>query len=195
MTVTRRAAALGLLTLPAATGAGCKLYSDPAPARLGGALVDKGATVMAALRASAEHGVLVEALERTGLADELESPGPWTVLAPDDAAFAGLRPKADAAQLRSDEGLVRLVLLTHQFDAVITREEIEAALPVMDGRTTALARNGQAIGFGRRGGALSALDMRDRHATFGVMDARASNGIVHALDNVLLPSSEPLAEP
>lgn len=176
--------------------AGCRLYSDPPPVVIGGTAVSKDASVMEALRGSSEHARFVEALDAAGVSGDLEEAlGPYTVFAPTDAAFTTLRPKSAAAQIAEDPGFVKQMLLNHIVSARLTSEDILAALPKLSHGSKVIARNNEVILLKGDEEKLQTLDMRKRVATIVTRDAIAANGIVHVIDNVLLPRAEAVASP
>ena len=180
----------------AATGlAGCRLYSDPEPVVIGGAAVSPEASVMTALRNSSRHRRFVAALERAGVAEILERGDAfYTVFAPSDDAYEMIRPKAAIPQLEEPDFL-KQTLRGHIVAARLTREDIELALPQLNGRTKIIALNNQVLRITGGDEALRILDTRNRSARITVMDAVAQNGIVHVIDGLMLPGAETVASP
>jgi len=189
MTHSRRWALLllGALALPALGG--CAFYSDPPPVVIGGNAVAKDRSAMEALRASSDHRRFVEALDASGVAEKVAGVGPITVFAPTDAAFAALRPKRDAARLANDPEFLEQVLLGHMIRATLTREDFIEDFPQLNGKTKVFALNGQVVQFEGDPNAPRLVDLRRRVTTVTVADAIASNGIIHVVDNLLLPET------
>jgi uncharacterized surface protein with fasciclin (FAS1) repeats len=117
---------------------------------------------------------LVAAVQAAGLVDVLKRPGPLTVLAPTDEAFAKI-PKADLDALMKDKAKLATVLQYH----VLTGNVSAADLKMMKSFGTA---QGQRIQIDSSGGAL-----KINNATVVKPDVPASNGVIHVIDTVLLP--------
>lgn len=117
---------------------------------------------------------LVAAVQAAGLVDVLKRPGPLTVLAPTDDAFAKI-PKADLDALMKDKAKLSAVLQYH----VLTGNVSAADLKLMKDFGTA---QGQRIQISSAGGSL-----KINNATVVKPDVAASNGVIHVIDTVLLP--------
>lgn len=117
---------------------------------------------------------LVAAVQAAGLVDVLKRPGPLTVLAPTDEAFAKI-PKADLDALMKDKAKLSAVLQYH----VLTGNVSAADLKMMKDFGTA---QGQRIQISSAGGSL-----KINNATVVKADVPASNGVIHVIDTVLLP--------
>jgi len=174
---------------------GCSFYREPPPVVIGGNPVAKDQPIMAALRASSEHQRFVAALEAAGLDAELEGIGPFTVFAPTDSAFDGLMPQVDKEQIANDPGLMKQVLLGHIVPARLKSEGLRFAFPQLNGKTKVFALNKQVITVAGEIKDPFLIDMRERTAAVTRRDAIAANGIVHVLDNVLLPEGEASTSP
>lgn len=144
--------------------------------------------------ASPQFSSLVAALRFASVDGDLVSllagPGRFTVLAPTDAAFDALArelthdPRATAAALLvpHNRALVRAVLQYH----VLAARALEAEVPL--GRPIDPALPGTAsFVVNRSGGVLTVTDARHRTSRIVATDVFASNGVVHAIDRVLLP--------
>jgi uncharacterized surface protein with fasciclin (FAS1) repeats len=166
------AAAL-LLVLPAsaafagpAGGSGGKAVHAPAQARAD--IVDT------AVRAG-QFKTLVAALQAAGLVDTLKGAGPFTVVAPTDAAFAAL-PAGTVDTLLKPENRDRLAILTYH---VVPGRVTAAQVAGMDAATTV---QGGTVAIAASGGAVTVNGARVVGA-----DVAASNGVIHVIDKVLLP--------
>ncbi|MHC4894850.1 MAG: fasciclin domain-containing protein, partial [Planctomycetota bacterium] len=126
---------------------------------------------------------LVAALKAADLVGALEGDGPFTVFAPTDAAFAAL-PEGVLASLLEPENKAQLAsILTYH----VAPGALDAAAVV--GRTRIATLNGQSASVRVDGGA-PFIDGA------GVVTAniRCSNGVVHLIDSVILPSDDNLVE-
>ncbi len=122
---------------------------------------------------------LVAAVQAAGLADALKGEGPFTVFAPNDAAFAKL-PKSAIEDLLEPGNRAKLTsILTYH--VVSGRVASDKALK-LDFATTL---NGQRIDLEVKGGALY-VDGAQVVAT----DIETSNGVIHVIDSVIMPADE-----
>lgn len=120
---------------------------------------------------------LAAALEAAGLVETLQGDGPFTVFAPTDEAFAKL-PSGTVESLLLPENQDKLV-------AILTYHVV--AGKVTSGQVVALESaqtvNGQAISIQTDNGVV----MID-NATVSAVDIMASNGVIHVIDEVILPN-------
>ncbi len=128
---------------------------------------------------AAENGsfdTLVQAVQAAGLVDTLSSEGPFTVFAPTDEAFANLPDGAlDALLLPENQDLLTEILTYHVVpDAVMSEDLAPGAVPSLNGD---LAVNVTPEG----------VSVND--ASVIQPDVEASNGIIHVIDQVLIPPS------
>ena len=130
-----------------------------------------------------ELSILVEAVLAAGLAPTL-STGSLTVFAPTNSAFAALLTELGVTKeaLLADKALLTAVLTYHVLGTAVARADIpagKAITPVSGGffkiETT---------------GGLKVTDGRNRISNITATDIRASNGVVHLVDRVLLPANK-----
>jgi uncharacterized surface protein with fasciclin (FAS1) repeats len=124
--------------------------------------------------AAGSFKTLVAAVQAANLVEVLKRPGPLTVLAPTDEAFAKI-PKADLDALMKDKAKLAQVLQYH----VLTGNVAAADLKMMKDFGTA---QGQRIQLTSSGNTL-----KINNATVIKSDISASNGVIHVIDTVLLP--------
>jgi uncharacterized surface protein with fasciclin (FAS1) repeats len=125
--------------------------------------------------------VLTEAVAAAGLADELAS-GEFTLFAPNDGAFLTFLNDQDMSygQLLADQTLLQDVLSYHLVPGTVTVEDIQA------GQNSLQTVNGANLNFGFNSGT-SRVTINNGAASVEHPDIFASNGVVHIIDNVLLP--------
>lgn len=135
-------------------------------------------------RGDARFSILAEAIEAGDLTGTLTGPGPYTVFAPTDAAFAALLTELNItkAQLLADKTLLRMVLQYH----VVAGAVPKASVPLGKAITPV---GGGFFKVDLQGSALVVTDGRNRTATITQTDVMASNGVLHAIDKVLLPAN------
>jgi uncharacterized surface protein with fasciclin (FAS1) repeats len=129
--------------------------------------------------AAGQFTTLAAALEAAGLVETLKGPGPFTVFAPTDAAFAKL-PAGTVETLLEPANKDDLI-------AVLTYHVVPAALPAADvvKYDAAETVNGATLDIDAGGGSVRVND-----ATVTSADVMASNGVIHVIDTVLIPASE-----
>jgi uncharacterized surface protein with fasciclin (FAS1) repeats len=126
--------------------------------------------------AAGDFGTLVAAVQAAGLVETLKGPGPFTVFAPTDAAFAAL-PAGTVESLLMPENIdqLRSILTYHVAPALYPAASLAGShgvVPTVNGQTLSVdGTNGVMVGG----------------ATVIMPDVVASNGIIHAIDAVLLP--------
>jgi uncharacterized surface protein with fasciclin (FAS1) repeats len=136
----------------------------------------QGRTIVDIAVADGRFDTLVAAVTAAGLADTLSSPGPFTVFAPTDAAFAALGDDLIADLLADPDGLLTDILLYH----VVAGEVPASAVVTLSNATTV---NGAPVFIEVVDGGV----VLDRQVNVIITDIRASNGIIHVIDSVLLP--------
>jgi uncharacterized surface protein with fasciclin (FAS1) repeats len=121
-----------------------------------------------------QFSTLVSLVEDAGLASTLSGNANYTVFAPTNAAFAKV-PKKTLNALAADRKLLRKVLLYH-----VVPGRLPASKVLMS--DSAKTAEGAKVRFSVKGKAVYVNDAR-----VITPDIRCSNGIVHAIDSVLLP--------
>lgn len=122
-------------------------------------------------------GTLVAAVQAAGLVDTLKGPGPFTVFAPTDAAFAAL-PAGTVENLLKPENIdqLRAVLTYHVVPGKVTSDQLAGQFisvgTVQGGTVTVDGRSGVMVG----------------NASVQKADIETSNGVIHVIDKVLIPS-------
>ncbi len=119
---------------------------------------------------------LVAAVKAAGLVDTLKGEGPYTVFAPTDEAFAKL-PAGTVENLLKAENKDKLVaILTYH---VVSGKVMAADVVTL---TSAATVQGQSVNVATNNGAVMIND-----ATVVKADVKATNGVIHVIDTVLLP--------
>lgn len=123
--------------------------------------------------ADARFSMLVKALKEAGLVDTLKGAGPFTVFAPTDAAFAKV-PADKLNMLMKDKQILRSVLMYHVMSGKVMAGDARTMMAPMMGGSSANVRVGD--------GMVMVDEARVVQA-----DVVASNGVIHAIDAVLMP--------
>jgi uncharacterized surface protein with fasciclin (FAS1) repeats len=126
--------------------------------------------------AAGDFTTLVAAVQAAGLVDALKGPGPFTVFAPTDAAFAAL-PAGTVEALLQDIPALTEILLYHVIPGKVM------AADVSDGLMAATLQ-GSKVDF-----SVSAGSVKINDANIVATDIEASNGVIHVIDQVILPPS------
>ena len=115
---------------------------------------------------------LVTAVKAAGLVDTLKGPGPFTVFAPTDEAFAKL-PKATLDALLKDKAALTKVLTYHVVAGKVMAADVKAGkVKTVQGQELTVATTGSVTVDG---------------AKVTATDIAASNGVIHVIDTVMLP--------
>jgi len=122
--------------------------------------------------AAGNFKTLATALQAAGLVDTLKGKGPFTVFAPTDEAFAKI-PKADLDALLKDKAKLTAVLTYHVVPGKVMAADVKA------GKVKTV--QGQELTVSTSMGVM--VDQSKVIAT----DVAASNGVIHAIDTVLMP--------
>jgi len=138
---------------------------------------------------SKDHTTLVAAVKAAGLVDTLSSPGPFTVFAPINAAFAKL-PAGTVDNLLKPENKDTLtkVLTYHVVPGRMTAVNLMKAVKDGEGEAKLKTVAGETIVVKQAGpGKLSITDSKGDVAMVTIADVLQSNGVIHVIDTVLLP--------
>lgn len=135
-------------------------------------------TVVDVIINSDDHTILEEAVIAAGLVETLQGPGPFTVFAPTDAAFANLPPAVLEAALNDPQGLLTEILFYHVVN------DIALSGDLFDGQEI-VTLNGLSITV-----AIIDGDVYINDALVTVADIITDNGVVHVIDAVLVPTEE-----
>lgn len=131
-------------------------------------------TIVQVASGNADFETLVTAVQAANLAGTLGSGGPYTVFAPTNAAFEKL-PSGAVQNLLGDEPQLRSVLTYHVVSGRLTAAELQ-------GRSYVTTLNGERLAVRVANGRVMV-----GNATVVTADVAASNGVIHAIDTVLMP--------
>jgi uncharacterized surface protein with fasciclin (FAS1) repeats len=145
-------------------------------------------TIVDAAVASSSHSTLVAAVKAAGLVDTLAGPGPFTVFAPTDDAFAKL-PEGTVATLLEPENRDTLtkVLTYHVVPGRITAPELLQLIEQGGGEATLDTVAGGTLTARVKGGEVVIVDETGGKATVKQADLVQSNGVIHVTDSVSMP--------
>jgi uncharacterized surface protein with fasciclin (FAS1) repeats len=137
---------------------------------------------------SKDHTTLVAAVKAAGLVETLKGPGPFTVFAPTNAAFAALPAGTVDTLLKPENKAMLSGILTYH---VVAGKMDAAALTkaITEGKGTAMLKTvaGGTLTAKAAGGKVMVMDEKGGSATVTIADVVQSNGVIHVVDKVLLP--------
>lgn len=154
-----------------------------APATLADHHMEKGKTHAAAPKVkdivstavdAGSFKTLAKALTAAGLVDTLKGKGPFTVFAPTDAAFAKV-PKATLDALLKDKEALKKVLLYHVVSGNVMAKDVVKlkSAKTAQGSNVSISIKGKTV--------------KINQANVTTADIKASNGVIHVIDSVILP--------
>ncbi|QEL17733.1 fasciclin domain-containing protein [Limnoglobus roseus] len=140
------------------------------------ARADDTKTIAEVIAGSKDHTILLALVKEAGLAETLSGKGEWTVFAPTDEAFKKI-DKDTLAKVKGDKELLKKVLLTHAVKGTWGAAEVVK----LDGKEVETLS-----------GTKFTIHAKDKTVTVGdakvtATDLKASNGVVHVIDTVLMP--------
>ncbi len=133
-------------------------------------------TIVDVAQGSDQFSILVEAVVRAGLVDDLSSAGPFTVFAPTNQAFtaAGI---TDVSEIPVDD--LRNILLYHVLSGRVLASQVTTGeVPtLLQGANLSIVVDGGNVTINETASVITA-------------DIEASNGVIHAIDNILMPPTD-----
>ena len=182
------AAAALALTATVAAPLAAELMSEKT-VNVGGAPMYPSKNIIQNAVNSKDHTTLVAAVKAAGLVDTLSGPGPFTVFAPTNAAFAKL-PAGTVDNLLKPENKAMLVkvLTYHVVPGRMTAVNLMKAVKDGEGAAKLKTVAGEDIWVKQAGpGKLTITDSKGDVAMVTIADVLQSNGVIHVIDTVLLP--------
>ena len=127
---------------------------------------------------------LVAAVKAAGLVQTLKSPGPFTVFAPTDTAFAAL-PEGTVEALLKDVPKLTAILTYHVIQGKVAAADVMKM--TKNGPAEAKTVQGQSVTLKTQGILSKSVHVND--AKVVVPDIAATNGIIHVIDKVIMPEN------
>jgi uncharacterized surface protein with fasciclin (FAS1) repeats len=137
---------------------------------------------------SKDHTTLVAAVKAAGLVETLSSPGPFTVFAPTNAAFAKL-PAGTVETLVKPEnkGTLTTILTYHVVAGRLTAADIAAKAMANGGKAVLTTVQGHTLTVAKGHHGWTITDAKGGVSNITIADALQSNGVIHVIDGVLMP--------
>jgi len=136
-------------------------------------------TIVETAQSLSDFSILVDAVIAAGLVETLSGPGPFTVFAPTNAAFAALLTELGVTkeQLLADTALLTAVLTYHVVPARVFKADAPIGSPVTTVQQATFTIDA----------AMKLNDGRGRQASITATDVLTENGVIHVIDKVILP--------
>jgi uncharacterized surface protein with fasciclin (FAS1) repeats len=138
---------------------------------------------------SKDHTTLVAAVKAAGLVGTLQGPGPFTVFAPTNAAFAKLPPGTVDSLLKPEmKAKLTGVLTYHVVPGRLSARDLMEAAKRNGGTAEFKTVEGETIAVETKGNMLMIRDSKGNVSKVTIQNVFQSNGVIHVIDSVLLPS-------
>jgi uncharacterized surface protein with fasciclin (FAS1) repeats len=138
---------------------------------------------------SKDHTTLVAAVKAAGLVDTLSGPGPFTVFAPTNEAFAKL-PAGTVETLVKPENKATLtkILTYHVVAGHLTAADLKAKIKEGGGKAELTTVQGDTLTVTQKGSHLVLTDDKGGMSDITIPNVLQSNGVIHVVDAVLIPN-------
>ena len=148
-------------------------------------------TIVGIAAANADFSTLVAAVQAADLVATLESEGPFTVFAPVNSAFDKL-PEGTVASLLKEENKSTLtsILTYHVVKGEFKAADVVAAIKDNGGKFTITTVQGGTLTAKIKDGNVILKDEKGAKSMIVITDVMASNGIIHAIDSVVMPDAD-----
>jgi uncharacterized surface protein with fasciclin (FAS1) repeats len=188
MNISLRAFAVAaVMTVGSLSGAAVFAQENP---QVGGAAMFADKNIIENAVNSADHTTLVAAVKAAGLVDTLSGPGPFTVLAPTNEAFAAL-PAGTVDTLLKPENkeMLSTILACHVIPAKALSTDIISMVKADGGKHVVDTVGGCKLTLEATDRGVTVTDENGTVAHVTIADVLQSNGVIHVIDAVLTPKS------
>ncbi len=156
---------------------------------VGGAPMFANKTIVENAVNSPIHKTLVAAVKAAGLVDTLNGPGPFTVFAPTDDAFAKLPAgTVDTLTQPDNKATLTKILTYHVVPGRLSSKEIVKAIKKGNGTATYTTVSGGTLKASLSGSSVVLTDEKGGTSTVTTADVFQKNGVIHVVDTVLMPN-------
>ncbi len=156
---------------------------------VGGAAMSPNETIVANAAKASNLTTLVAAVTAAGLGETLSGPGPFTVFAPDNAAFEKI-PAATREGLMAPAAKADLtkILTYHVVSGRLTAADLMSQIEAGGGTATLKTVQGGELTAKAANGTITLTDAKGGTSTVTQADVLQSNGVVHVVDTVVMPN-------
>ena len=146
------------------------------------------ATILETAASAGVFNTLLAAVDAAGLRGALEGPGPFTVFAPTNAAFAKLPAgTVDALVKPENKATLSKILTYHVVAGKMSAADILAAIEAGGGTATLTTVQGEPLKAAKTAAGVELTDAKGGKSQVTIADVNQSNGVIHVVDTVLMP--------
>ncbi|MBC6996495.1 fasciclin domain-containing protein [Neolewinella lacunae] len=149
-----------------------------------------GPTIVAAAKSNNDFSTLTTAIGAAGLVETFEGAGEYTVFAPTNKAFDALPEGTVNNLVTNDKETLKGILAYHVVPARLTAGQLTAAIKANKNYYVMQTLGGQSIVATIKDGKVQIIDGNGNRSTVVTTDVNASNGVIHAIDTVIMPKSK-----
>ncbi len=167
---------------------GKMMKSDGNPA-VGGAAMYKNKNIVENAVNSKDHTTLVTAVKAAGLVETLQGKGPFTVFAPTNSAFDMLPAgTVDTLVKPENKAMLTKILTYHVVAGNMDSKKIMKAIKKGDGKAMFKTVAGGMLTASMDGNDLILTDEKGGKSKVTIANVKQSNGVIHVVDTILMPS-------
>ena len=168
---------------------GISVFAAQHDPMVGGAAMYPAKNIVENAVNSSDHTTLVVAVKAAGLVDTLESPGPFTVFAPTNEAFAKL-PAGTVDMLLKPENkqMLTKVLTYHVVSGKLSTQDIQKMIKAGNGKAELKTVSGGTLWAMSDGSHIMLKDEKGGTSTLTITNVYQSNGVIQVVDTVLMPN-------
>ena len=149
---------------------------------------DSKATIVGVAASNENFSTLVAAVKAADLVETLNSEGPFTVFAPTNDAFGKLPSGTVETLLKAEnKGTLTSILTYHVVAGKFEAADVLNAIKKNNGSFTIKTVNGENLTASLKDGKVMLKDAKGNYSTVILTDVGASNGVIHAIDTVVMP--------
>src|SRR5450631_2385666 len=138
---------------------------------------------------SDDHTTLVAAVKAAGLVDTLQGPGPFTVFAPTNEAFAKLPAgTVDTLLKPENKDMLTKILTYHVVAGRISASDLRKEIKAGNGEASLKTVSGGTLMATMQGDHIVLKDEKGDMSTITISNVNQSNGVIHVVDTVLVPN-------
>ena len=149
---------------------------------------DSKSTIVGVAASNDNFSTLVAAVKAADLVETLNSEGPFTVFAPTNDAFGKLPAGTVETLLKAEnKGTLTSILTYHVVAGKFEASDVLDAIKKNNGSFTVRTVNGEKLTASVKDGKVMLKDAKGNYSTVILTDVGASNGVIHAIDTVVMP--------